>query len=859
MRNLVYMIFLIPVALWALSGGIHWGSSLILTLLSIVMFFGVVWCDLRRRRMPLGRDMSWLAPYRGIGLVGIGLVASMVLTVLSVVPLSASVLGAISPEHAKVYGEAAELLGTGDGWGYLTASLGRTYYALWHLCGFFAIYFIGLRLGESHRFVKWFSRSIVIVGCIWGIWLIFSRIGVDVSLGAGGATAFMRLGLGINENHVSGVFVLLSLAALGGILTTRHKDVWLRRGIWMSFYALFGVCLVLLQSRGALFAWLCAHIVLAAILWCRSRGAQKLATAAVLISVCVVIGLATIVSASSIGAIKGEIEETSLSFETSEPYHVGLQSKTQIYGDVANMVRDWPMGVGRSAFGDVYPAYQSFWFSKRLRHAENEYYEWIVEYGVVFGILLIALFAAAFIRWGRVYLRASKEQALVVGLLCGLFGIALQSVFDFGVRYWTVGFIFFATAGVVEARMNRWRYGKVGALDGETMQSLSQSSQTLERISRELPASRDKVASNRAMAWLKSHRESVAVCGLGGVLCVAFVPCLFHIGAAVEGQTGLYLERTAEALGGVKDGAERVAQSLRVAVCSDGVRTVVGRSIVRRSERLEAPKRKAQWEVARRWFESAIERAPHEQVPRLALGKVCEGLGDFDCAAKSYLTVAQENPKAASLAMGEYVYLPESVQVMPETWTAQKAFVRELLKLGKYGNVESHISEIEDNKKRLKLAFDLYMSLGEVDIIESIIEQLSSSYFDDFEVYKMKADLYILKKQYIEMISFMDAGRKKFEDNPMYWRYYLHCVVWYGMALGRDAYREKVDALLLEVYRYRKSSTAWQIAYDLSQAKYALELGNDAQAAHWARKVLEKNRHHREAKRIVEKAESGKK
>ena len=67
------------------------------------------------------------------------------------------------------------------------------------------------------------------------------------------------------------------------------------------------------------------------------------------------------------------------------------------------------------------------------------------------------------------------------------------------------------------------------------------------------------------------------------------------------------------------------------------------------------------------------------------------------------------------------------------------------------------------------------------------------------------------------------------------------------------------DALLLEVYRYRKSSTAWQIAYDLSQAKYALELGNDAQAAHWARKVLEKNRHHREAKRIVEKAESGKK
>ena len=818
----------------------------------------------------------------------VGLTLSIGLTILSLVPLPAGILEVISPEHAKIYSEAAQLLGEEGQVGYLTASYGRTYYALWHLCGFLAIYFIGLRLGESHRFVRWFTRTIVIVGVIWGIWIVVGRIGLDISLGAGGADAFMRLGLGINENHVSSVFVLLSLCSLGGILTFRHKDVWIRRGIWMSFYVLFGVCLILLQSRGALFSWLCAHVVMAALLWRRSRGAQKLATAAVLISVCFVIGIATVALAPTMGAIKSEIAETSLLFDTSEAYQVGLQSKTQIYGDVVRMVRDWPMGIGRSAFGDVYPAYQSFGFTKRLRHVENEYFEWIVEYGVFFGILLIALLAASFVRWAMAYLRTPKEQVLVVGLLCGLFGVALHNAFDFGMRYWTVGFIFFASAGVVEGRMNRWRCGKLSRSGDET--SLSQSSQTLERISRELESinSRKKNSSRKALSWLASHREGAILTGICVAMGVGLLSCLRHISEAVEGQSGLYLTRTSEALSGVKGksshrdlqsgksegGAEfaqtagdgmwpfseeeslRIARSLRVAVCSDGVRTLVGRAIVRRSAYVDESFRASQWGLARRWFESAIERAPREHIPRLALGKVCEGLGDDACAARQYLTAAQENPNAASVAMGEYVHLPESVQTMPETWSAQKAFISALLKVGKYDCAESHIEQVSDKAKRMQLAFDLYMRLGQADIVEGMLNQLPESYFDEFDVYRLRADLYIHRKQYLEMIDYLERGRERFEDNPTYWRYYLHCVVWYGMILGKDAYREKVDALLLRVYRYRKSSKAWEMAYDLSQAKYALELGNDAQARRWAKKALEKNPRHREAKRILDKAES---
>lgn len=888
MRISVYIIFLLSVILWGLTSGIHWGSSFILTTMLVASFCGVIWCDFRRDRLLFGRDMSWLAPYRGIGLIGVGLTLSIGLTILSLVPLPDGILEVISPEHAKIYSEAARLLGEEAEWGYLTASLGRTHYALWHLCGFLAIYFIGLRLGESHRFVRWFTRTVVTVGVIWGIWIVVGRIGIDISLGGGGTDAFMRFGLGINENHVSSVFVLLSLCSLGGILTFRHKDVWTRRGIWMSFYALFGICLILLQSRGALFSWLCAHVVMAALLWRRSRGGQKLATAAVLISICFIIGFATVALAPTMGAIKSEIEETSLSFDTPEAYHVGLQSKTQIYGDVARMASDWPMGIGRSAFGDVYPAYQSFGFTKRLRHVENEYFEWVVEYGVFFGILLIVLWAGAFVRWVMAYLRAPKEQELVVGLLCGLFGVALHNAFDFGMRYWTVGFIFFASAGVVEGRMNRWRCGKLSRLGEET--SLSQSSQTLEQIPRELELinSRKKNSSSKVLSWLTLHREVVILTGICVVMGGGMIVCLSRIPEAVEGQSGLYLTRTAEALSGVRgrssnrdlrgveseQGMEfaqaavdgmwpfseeeslRIDRSLRIAVCSDGVRTLVGRAIVRRSAYVDESFRALQWGLARRWFESAIERAPREHIPRLALGKVCEGLGDDACAARQYLTAAQENPKVASVAMGEYVHLPESVQIMPDTWPAQKAFISALLTVGKYDCAESHIERVSDKAKRMQLAFDLYMRLGQSDIVEGMLSQLPESCFDEFDVYRLRADLYIRRKQYLEMIGYLERGRERFDDNPTYWRYYLHCVVWYGMILGQDAYREKVDALLLRVYRYRKSSSAWEMAYDLSQAKYALELGNGAQARRWARKALEKNPRHREAKRILDKAES---
>ncbi len=869
MRRIVYGLFLLPLAFWGICGGTHWGSSLILTGMTAAMAGALFACGLRRASLKPKIDMSWLSPHRGPGLFGIMLSAMIAATLLSVMPLPIEAVAHISPENAKIQTEAASLIGVTARFGYITASRGRTYYALWHLCGFLSIYFICLRLGESRRFSEWFCRSIVTVGAVWCIWIFLGQIGIDASAGAGGNSAFMRLGLPINGNHVSGALVLLSLCSLGGALQRRHKDAAARRGLWAIACAVFGVCLFMLQSRGAIFAWICAHIVFALILWRRGAGARKKATAAIFLSVASVIALSAIAAAPSIGAVKTEFEETAIEFDAQSIAREGFRSKTQIYGDLAPMIRDWPMGTGRSAFGDVYPAYQSFWFSKRMRHAENEYIEWVSEYGIALGSLLIALFVWSFARRCRAFVCAPKEQTAVIGLLCGLIGVGLQNLFDFGLRYWTVGFVFFAAAGVVDARMNRWRFGKMRPTASEC--ASSRSSQTFSSVGRGEPIPAMPPESEKCAP---SRRDDIVSGICAGIALAAFIASCFHISEGVEGHTGIYLQRTATSLSA--DGAgeprmppaqsedapfgaeqrKRIAKSFAVSPHSDGLRLIVGRRFAHRSASKPDADRKPDLDRARRWLESAVARAPHERAARLVLGKTCEVLGDMACAADQFLTAADGDPKAAPQAMEEYAYLPEQFLRLPQSWTAQQAFIGAFLMRGKYESAERYIAQIGDESKRMQLLYKLYMELGADEAAETVISKALSDNPNDFEVYKLKIDLYIYRKQYGEMFEALENGRSLFADNAEYWRHYLYCAVWHGMALGEERYREKADALFLRVYRYRKSSPAWRLAYDLSRAKYALTIGNGAQAEYWAKKALSVNPNHREAKRICEKAES---
>lgn len=867
MRRIVYGLFLLPLAFWGICGGTHWGSSLILTGMTAAPAVALFACGLRRASLMPKTDMSWLSPHRGPGLFGIMLSAMIAATLISVIPLPIEIIALISPENAKIQTEAASLAGVTARFGYITASRGRTYYALWHLCGFLSIYFICLRLGESRRFSEWFCRSIVTAGAVWCIWIFLGKIGIDASAGAGGNSAFMRLGLPINANHVSGALVLLSLCSLGGALKKRHKDAAARRGLWAVVYAVFGVCLFLLQSRGAIFAWICAHIIFALILWRRGGGANKKATAAIFLSAASVIALSAVAAAPSIGAVKTEFEETSIEFDAQNIASEGFRSKTQIYGDLAPMIRDWPMGTGRSAFGDVYPAYQSFWFSKRMRHAENEYIEWIAEYGIALGSLFILLFVWSFARRCRAFVCAPKEQTAVVGLLCGLIGVSLQNLFDFGLRYWTVGFIFFAAAGVVDARMNRWRFGKMRPTQPEC--ALCRSSQTFSSVGRGEPIPSQLPDSDKCAP---SRRDDIVSGICAGLAAAALIASCFHISEGVEGHAGTYLQRTAAALNagggdprqmpGTADapfGAQqraRIAKSFAVSPHSDGLRSIVGRWFAHRGAAKPDADRKTDFEQARRWLESAVARAPHERSARLVLGKTCEGLGDMACAADQFLTAADGDPKAASQAMEEYAYLPEQFFRLPQTWNARQAFIGALLKRGKYESAERYIAQIGDASKRIRLLYKLYMELGADEAAESVISQALSDNPNDFEVYKLKIDLYIYRKQYGEMFESLENGRSLFADNAEYWRYYLHCAVWHGISLGEKRYRETADALFLRVYRHRKSSPAWRFAYDLSRAKYALTLGNGAQAEYWSKKALSVNPNHREAKRIREKAES---
>lgn len=923
MRKMLYLWLFLPFFVWGLTGGVHYGSAFVLGILCILTWGFVEYSsgEYFKRRIFTETSCFCIAPYRGMGILGWGLLLMIGVTLVTLIPLPDAVLSFLSPMAWKLYGEVHALLGE-EGWGYLTASRGRTLYGLFHLCGFFAVYTVFLRLGESQRFLRHFGHMLALMGGIGAVWVLSCHFGVPLSFGATGTHSAFHIGRVANANHASGVFVLLSLCALGAIFNKRHQEAWARRGLWAFLYVIFGVCVIVLQSRAALFSWLFGHVFFACFEIMRRRECRIRFVLGVLCGLFVVSAVAGGLASSSLTAIQNEMAETALSFDGEEVSENGLTSKTQIYGDFPAILRDWPMGIGRSSFGDVYPAYQSFWYAKRFRHVENEYLELILEYGLFFGILFVVLFLVSLVRWGFKASRESEADEIVVGLVCGLAAIGLQNGFDFGLRYWTVGFVFFASAGVVDGRFRRFQYGRKrrnagvlasnldsGAFDapnsGEAkalveacptpevggrgaMGALPQWRRVFERISNKIRFVGVFVYIVGVGVCVWNYDSALLWQSDGGIdaLRAALLPVApIENGDNTGGNTG-QARRLAENAQDLRQappnqGAPsslswredfidlkhflppssyaQVRRGLRDSACSDQIRVAVGRQFSRRGERVDGALRQQLWAEARRWYESALARAPKTPRTRLLLGKICEGMGDLGCAQTQYLMLADACHCYVTSAMTAYSDLSVPDRILPTDPVAQEALVQALIAQEKTGEASGVIEKIADNTRRAKLFYMLYRHLGydalADAVMESLLARVSESRPLQFALVKFKAESFIQRKMYRELIAYLEEIEPNYLSDSEYWRYRLYGVLWYGTALGTESYRRKATELLIRVYPYRQTSRQWKIAYALGQAKFGLETKRYGQARRFSEEVLRIDAKNREAVRILEALE----
>jgi O-antigen ligase len=191
------------------------------------------------------------------------------------------------------------------------------------------------------------------------------------------------------------------------------------------------------MSRGGVFGGGVGLIALIVFSRKRIGGARSVAW--------MIAGLGALVAAASLYANLGQ-----LLMRLQETTEQGTWGRPAIWRDAWRMASDFPLaGVGAGAFQRGMLAYQEgsrlFFFN----HAHNEYLQIVAEGGALIAIpAAIAALAAAMLMTR--YVRADRTSIYWVraGAVCGVIAVAVQSIWDTGLRMPANGALFAVIAAI---------------------------------------------------------------------------------------------------------------------------------------------------------------------------------------------------------------------------------------------------------------------------------------------------------------------------------------------------------------------------------------------------------------------------
>jgi O-antigen ligase len=129
------------------------------------------------------------------------------------------------------------------------------------------------------------------------------------------------------------------------------------------------------------------------------------------------------------------------------------------------MIADFPVtGSGFGSFRDVFPAYMPSGESARWAQLHNDYYELLVEGGIIAGLLLLWLI---WNYWSRVLRRRywkldGQMDPEAIGLLIGLAALSIHALFDFNHQIPANGLLFIILAAMAVARSESPAWGGEG-------------------------------------------------------------------------------------------------------------------------------------------------------------------------------------------------------------------------------------------------------------------------------------------------------------------------------------------------------------------------------------------------------------
>ncbi len=838
MERFLWIIVCLLLIVWGLTSGVHYGTTILLSLVSLGCAGYLTYKGFKVRIHPgetgsVDSSKKILSPFHGFGCIGWMLILMIVLCFLSMIPIPMPLLGIISPKAADWYREAWELEGVTRNWGFITTSLGRTAFGLWNLIGAFGVYVIALRLCATRGAIHRLSHLFLMVGAGLLALLFIKYLGFSIALGESGETSAWHIGLPINANHQGALFCLFSLMSLGGFLTKRHRDSTARKSLWFLCYVVFGIAVVITASRGAIVSWVLGQILLLVFFFGVSRKIQWKYGLAALCATGIVIAAVLFISSSKLMDIRDEFAETEISFVTDEVQDNDVTvaskpiSKTQMYGDFVHLIEDWGRaGIGRSAFRDVYPQYQSFPFRKHFRHAENEYWEILMEYGLIWGLICLILGCAGFACFCKTFWNAKDERPMMLGFFSAIIAIAIQNFFDFGMRYYCVGLPFWMFCGALEARRLRWKYGRIDHDHSEL----------------------DK---KRKIEWIAGN----CAVSIGILAAVVALP------VAVDGQTQMSLHRLAICVTrqGVAGCADAIDDNMIRRAGSHELRRYIAQKLVHEGVMQNSERQQKTWETARKWYTSASQKAPHDAWTSMHLGKCCLALGDETCAASLFNRTAQDDSRKITAAMHEMSALQLANIELPSNAAALKSLIQALMARKRYQDAIDLLEPVQTSNpgQYIGLMCLVYQKMDFEEGCDALLETVPPNVLTP-EIFTLRVDAMLRARQYPQLFIYLENSESALGNSYDYWQKRLYTSVFYGKEMGDAWYRDYIPRVFLKVKQKMNQTAKVRFDLMLCEAKYALELGQFARARGFSERALAMRPNHPTAQKILDAAILGK-
>lgn len=233
------------------------------------------------------------------------------------------------------------------------------------------------------------------------------------------------VGCFINRNHFGGFVALFSAPAVFLAAGSIEKKRYLQTILYGLCFTILCITVIMSLSKGAWFALAISMLFALVVLLLRKQWLSTiLLSASIIIAVwtLIVIPLPSRQLNERLESLSGIVKNQS------------VEMRMSTWRDSYAILRDYPFtGTGANAFRMVFPQYRLASTRKPFEHAENEYVQIPVEFGIPTSVVIIAIMICIASKW-RSTLLTEKNMILTLCVAGVLVAVATHALTDFAIR-----------------------------------------------------------------------------------------------------------------------------------------------------------------------------------------------------------------------------------------------------------------------------------------------------------------------------------------------------------------------------------------------------------------------------------------